>query len=212
MTLGSGATRSIANVKLTRYACYLIAQNGDPKKEEVALLQSYFAVQTRKTEIIEQRMGEISRLAGREALATAEKKLSQNIYERGVDNAGFARIRSRGDTALFGTTTKAMKEKLSQKPNKPLADVLHPVNVAAKQLATEMTNLGVETKDLHGESPITTEHVGNNSRVRGMLLESNIVPENLPATEDIKKVERRTRTDERRIERSGFGDNDPTQQ
>ncbi|KAB7786787.1 DNA damage-inducible protein D [Bifidobacterium cebidarum] len=205
--LAKGAIRSIADVKLTRYACYLIAQNGDPKKEEVALLQSYFAVQTRKTEIIEQRMGEISRLAGREALATAEKKLSQNLYERGVDDAGFARIRSKGDTALFGTTTRAMKEKLGQKPNKPLADVLHPVNVAAKQLATEMTNLGVETKDLHGESPITEEHIGNNSRVRGMLIESSIIPEELPAAEDIKKVQRRARTDERRIERRGFADN-----
>lgn len=171
VSLGSGSQRPINDYMLTRYACYLIAQNGDPKKEEIAFAQSYFAVQTRKAELIEERLQLLSRLETRERLRASEKQLSKNIYERGVDDKGFARIRSKGDTALFGgLTTEQMKNRLGVKSG-PLADHLPTLTIAAKNLATEMTNYNVEQKDLRGETPITQEHVQNNKSVRGMLLE-----------------------------------------
>ena len=203
VNLGSGAKREVTDYMLTRYACYLIAQNGDPKKEEIAFAQSYFALQTRKAELIEERLNQLSRLETREKLRTAEKLLSQNIFERGVDEKGYGRIRSKGDTALFGgNTTEEMKRRLGVKPNRPLADFLPTLPIAAKNLATEMTNYNVDNKDLQGEGSITREHIQNNQSVREMLGQRGIKPEELPAAEDIQKLVRRVAKDEKKIEQS----------
>ena len=199
--LGSGSQRDIQDFMLTRYACYLIAQNGDPKKEEVAFAQSYFAVQTRKVELIEERLNEVARLNTRERLRASEKQLSRNIYQRGVDDRGFGRIRSKGDYALFGgLSTDQMKKRLGIKSG-ALADFLPTLTIAAKNLATEMTNYNVEQKDLNGEASITAEHVQNNRSVRGMLGQRGIKPEELPPAEDIKKVERRVAKDEKKMQK-----------
>lgn len=198
--LGSGSQREIKDYMLTRYACYLIAQNGDPKKEEIAFAQSYFAVQTRKQELIEERIALIERTEARGRLRESEKRLSQNIYERGVDDAGFGRIRSKGDQALFGGhTTQEMKTRLGVKDNRLLADFLPTLTIAAKNLATEMTNYNVEEKDLKGECAITGEHVQNNLSVREMLGQRGIKPEELPPSEDIKKLERRVKSQEKKL-------------
>ena len=198
--LGSGSQREIKDYMLTRYACYLIAQNGDPKKEEIAFAQSYFAVQTRKQELIEERIALIERTEARGRLRESEKRLSQNIYERGVDDAGFGRIRSKGDQALFGGhTTQEMKTRLGVKDNRPLADFLPTLTIEAKNVATEMTNYNVEEKDLKGECAITGEHVQNNLSVREMLGQRGIKPEELPPSEDIKKLERRVKSQEKKL-------------
>lgn len=203
VTLGSGAQREVTDYMLTRYACYLIAQNGDPKKEEIAFAQGYFAVQTRKAELIAERLKEMSRLETRGRLRMSEKQLSQNIYQRGVDDRGYGRIRSKGDTALFGGhTTEDMKRRLGVKSNRPLADFLPTLTIAAKNLATEMTNYNVGQKDLYGEPSITLEHVQNNASVRSMLGQRGITPEDLPPEEDVKKVERRVVSNEKKIERT----------
>jgi DNA-damage-inducible protein D len=198
--IAKNAERGVKKYILTRYACYLIAQNGDSRKNEIAFAQSYFAVQTREQELIEDRIKLIERLNVREKLKEAEKILSQNIYERGVDDAGFGRIRSKGNQALFGGfTTRDMKERLGVNEKRPLADFLPTLTIAAKNLATEMTNYNVEQKDLYGEKPITDEHVQNNSSVRRMLEQRGIQPESLPPAEDLKKMERRVKKEEKKI-------------
>ncbi len=201
ITAGKGAAREIDDIALTRHACYLIAQNGDPRKEEIAFAMAYFAIQTRKQELVEKRIEELERVGFREKLTNSEKELSGIIYERGVDNMGFARIRSKGDQALFGgKTTLDMKQRLGVKGSRALADFLPAITIKAKDFANEITNFTLK-RDTHirGEHAITGEHVKNNRDTRSLLVKRGIVPEQLPAEEDIQKIRRRLTSEQKKF-------------
>ncbi|MES2676945.1 MAG: DNA damage-inducible protein D [Pseudomonadota bacterium] len=191
VSIGSEAAREVYDIALTRYACYLIAQNGDSRKKEIAFAQNYFAVQTRKAELIEQRLLDDERVKAREKLSRTEKQLSGILYERGIDSTGFAVIRSKGDQALFRLSTGQLKRKLKIPESRAVADFLPTINIKAKDLAAEMTGLNVQSKDLKKQTPIEKEHIENNSAVRKMLIDRGIYPENLPSVEDVKKTKRK---------------------
>ena len=197
--LGSGAQREVDDYMLTRYACYLIAQNGDPRKPEISFAQNYFAVQTRRAELVQQRILDYERVQARTKLAETEKILSGVLYERGVDSKGFAVIRSKGDKALFRLDTALLKRKLGIPDNRPLADFLPTIGIKAKDFAAEMTSVNVLQKDLRGQKSIEQEHIDNNLAVRNMMLARGIIPENLPAGQDVKKVERKLKSEEKKI-------------
>ena len=194
-----GAEKEIIDILLTRYACYLVAQNGDSRKEEISFAQNYFAVQTRRAEMVEQRLLEYERVIAREKLSQTEKQLSGILYERGVDSQGFAIIRSKGDQALFRLNTQMLKKKMGIPDNRPVADFLPTISIKAKDLAAEMTGLNVQSKDLTGQNKIEKEHTDNNAAVRDMLNKRGIIPENLPIAEDVKKLQRKLEGDEKKI-------------
>ena len=197
--IGSEAERPISDIALTRYACYLVAQNGDSKKQQIAFAQNYFAIQTRRAELVEQRLLENERVKAREKLSQTEKQLSGILYERGVDGQGFATIRSKGDQALFRLSTQMLKKKMGIPDARPVADFLPTISIKAKDLAAEMTGLNVQSKDLKGQIKIEKEHIDNNLAVRNMLTQRGIVPENLPTAEDVKKLQRKLDGDEKKI-------------
>ncbi|VVH58111.1 DNA-damage-inducible protein D [uncultured Gammaproteobacteria bacterium] len=200
VVLGSNSQREIQDIMLTRYACYLIAQNGDPRKETIAFAQTYFAIQTRKLELIQEQIHGLERLQARQKLTHSEKELSGLIFKHTQNDKNFGSIRSQGDAALFGgKTTKEMKQKMQMPNNRALADFLPAITIKAKDFATEITVFNTKEHRLITENDITVEHIKNNQGVRDILLKRGIKPEDLPAEEDIKKLERKLKSMDRKI-------------
>lgn len=202
VSIGSGTEREIQDFMLTRFACYLIAQNGDHQKEAIAFAQNYFAIQTRKYEVIEKRINDWERLQARQKLSLSEKELSELIFERTGSEKDFGMIRSKGDRALFGFTTSQMKHRMGVKSSRPLADFLPTITIKAKDFAAEITIFNVRDKDIRKGNEISWEHITNNKSVRKLLLERGIRPEELPPEEDVKKLERRVKSEDRKFVRN----------
>jgi DNA-damage-inducible protein D len=202
VNIGSDAQRETQDIKLTRYACYLVTLNGDPRKEEIAFAQAYFVTQTRKIEILQKHMGELERIDAREKLKITEKEFSNMGFSRGVDSKGIAEIRAKGDEALFGgKTTDEMKHRLGVSSKKPLADYLPNVTLKAKDLAAAITIEKTRQNNLYGKSEIREEHINSNTNVRGALTKTGIYPESLPASEDIKKIEAKHRKEMKALQK-----------
>ena len=199
VSIGSGTQREIQDIMLTRYACYLIAQNGDPRKEKIAFAQNYFAIQARKFELIEKRIKDWERLQARQKLTISEKELSELIYEQTGNDRNFGLIRSKGDQALFNRTTQEMKDILGVPKGRALADFLPTITIKAKDFATEITVFNTKEKGLYTEGQISKEHIKNNTGVREILLKRGIKPESLPPEEDIKKLERRVTGESKKL-------------